>query len=155
VRPWIKYFLLGAVSFWGPLTVVAAVLHRLPGGKWQLVNLVVACLVSCITYLLLLRLRNPPALGTRIGLWMLIGMWVLSLWFELLSLTLQGGGFHGMKGSDWVYFLLFSLAPFPSLLFYAYDGSFFALLLVSLFLFVGDAALERRHSGTRVERNTT
>jgi hypothetical protein len=128
------------------MVVVAMLRHPLAGG-WQLINLLVACLSSSITYLVVLKSKQQPVRGQqRIALWMVVGMWALSFWFQLLSTTLQGYGVFTMNASDWVYFLLYSLAPFPFLLIYGWDGSFFALLPLTIFLFVADSIWEKPRS---------
>jgi hypothetical protein len=106
--------------------------------------LLAACLIAYFTYVIVWKSERQVVVPPRIALWMVVGMWSLGLWFHLLQFTLVGDGIRTMDGSAWIDFLLFSLAPFPSLLLYGWDGSFHALVLLTIILFRADT-LEKRY----------
>jgi hypothetical protein len=105
MRP--RYFLLGAISCWGPEVALAAILRR--PGNWQLLNIgLPLCVVG--TYFLALRFKKRSPLEPSLARCMLFGMYAPAPWLIGLENTFMGAGFREMhKLSDWAILLLSSL----------------------------------------------
>ncbi len=63
---------------------------------------------------------------------MLLGVWLLGGFFMTVGASFSGGGFAGANGSRGaVTLILTSVVPIVTFMMSAYDGSLFALLIVS------------------------
>jgi hypothetical protein len=68
---------------------------------------------------------------------MLVGVWLLGGVFMMISATIAGGGFSGPDGfKGGLIAIAMSLIPIYTFIMATYDGSLFALLLISMALFL-------------------
>jgi hypothetical protein len=147
-----KYFLLGAVAFWTPDVLLAAVFHQPSIERWYLANPIFVISV-CLTYAAIFKLRAsryPPS-NISAAFYMLIGIYVLAPEFMLIEQTFAFSripAFHTMQ--DWGYMMLSSFLPPYTLIMAGYDGSAFALLIVTVLLIVADQTLEKHRRRTAI-----
>ena len=131
-RHTLKLMALGAVSFWLPDTLYQAI----KGSKfdWPDVRILTALMPLTLlgTYILTKkRYRNESE--RRVGVPMMLGVWLLGGIFITISASLSGGGFAGPSGfSGGIISLLLSFVPPYLFILATYDGSLGALLIVSV-----------------------
>jgi hypothetical protein len=141
-----KYFLLGAVAFWAPDVVIAAVTREASIEHWYLANPIIVASV-CLTYAGICKLsaRMHSSRTISAAFYMLVGIYLLASSFMLLEqavATFRLPPFHTWR--DWGYMILSSFFPPLILIMSGYDGSIFALLFVTVFLIVADQTWEKR-----------
>jgi len=132
-----KLMLLGAAGFWLPDTL----LHAVPRNgivNWHDVRILTT--VMPLTFLgtfLATRWLQKGATPKRIGLPMLAGVWLLGGLFMMIGASFLGGGFVMSDGAYWIGLLaLLSLLPMYTFVMATYDGSQFALMLVTTVAFL-------------------
>jgi hypothetical protein len=123
-----KLVLLGALSFWLPDTL----LHAARGYDFaglDAIFLTVGLPLACLpAYLWARRLYGRSALAAP---WMLLGVWMLGGFFMQVGASFSGGGFAAGALSDLTVSLLLCFFPPATFMMSAYDGSLFALFLVT------------------------
>ena len=147
-----KYALAGAFSFWGPGLLFAALTGRgfadfvLEVVKGPVLRLTIAtlwpALLCLLVYFALLRYQHQPRV--YIAAWMLVGVWCLGSLFILLTQTVLGAGLRGFQSSDLDMLLLVLAIPLVTFILSTYDGTLFALLLVTIALPLCGAFCEKR-----------
>jgi hypothetical protein len=157
VTTWLKYFLSGALAFWGPAVLWAALLRRPIEDSWRVYDPLMAFSL-CLCYLLILN-RASRSSGPSISGSMLLGIYILGPWLLLLEATLSGGGIRGELVTFrwwWLLYLLYSLVPPYTLILSGYDVTIFALLFVTVFLLFAHFKWERERwvYPFRRQRNT-
>lgn len=128
--------LLGAAAFWIPDVLLQAIhAHRF---DWLDVRIVTAVmpLTLLLTFLTVKRVGkcDPPK---GVGAPMLAGVWFFGGFFMAVGASFSGAGFASPGGARAVLFvLLLSLFPMYTFIMATYDGSLFALLLVTIAAFL-------------------
>jgi len=124
--------LLGAVAFWLPDVLLQAVRAY----KFNSLDVKIITLVMPMTFFgtfLVAKRGSGGAKPGRIGFPMLLGVWLFGGLFMMISASFTGSGFMNPDGARGVGFLLLlSLFPMYTFIMAAYDGSLFALLLVTI-----------------------
>src|SRR5271165_3869647 len=145
-----KYFLLGAIAFWTPDVVLAAIFHQPSIERWYLANPIFVISV-CLTYAAIFKLRASrfPTSNISAAFYMLIGIYVLAPEFMLMEQAFALSRFHSTV-QDWGYMILFSFLPPYTMMMSGYDGSAFALLFVTVFLIVADQKWEKHRRKTAI-----
>jgi hypothetical protein len=128
--------LLGAAGFWIPDVLLQAIhAHRF---DWLDVRIVTAVMPSTLLMTFLTAKRvgkcDPPK---RVGAPMLVGVWLFGGLFMAVGASFSGAGFASPGGArDVLFVLLLSLFPMYTFIMATYDGSLFALLLVTVAAFL-------------------
>ena len=131
-----KLLLLGALSFWLPDVFVHA------GARFDLSDVarlpIVALGIFVISLgmplcLLVAWARAKRSYGGRVGPWMLLGVWLLGGFFMQVSASFSDGGFASAQSLREIALLnLMSVLPPVTFMMATYDGSLFALMLVTV-----------------------
>ncbi len=123
---------LGAIAFWWPDTLVHAIRGQDFSGRDVLVVTVIMPLSFLITFLALKRLgRQRPK--KRVGLLMILGVWLFGGLFMMVNASFAGGGFRSVEGTRWVVgSILLSVIPVYTYILATYDGALAALMIVTL-----------------------
>lgn len=120
--------LLGAAGFWSP----DLVLHAVRGHNFASRDVHIVTVVMPLTFLGTFVAARRSNKAGRIGLPMVAGIWLLGGLFMAISASFSGGGFVGPDGYRGAAFVvLLSLVPIYTFMLAAYDGSLFALVLVT------------------------
>jgi len=85
-----------------------------------------------LTFLAVKRL-GKTRLNERVGLLMIVGVWLLGGLFMMVNASFSGGGFRSNEGVRWaIQSILLSLIPVYTYILATYDGALAALLVVTL-----------------------
>jgi hypothetical protein len=129
MRRVVKSMIAGATSFWLPDT-----LHIVRGSKIGRPDVIALSLLMPLMLLgcYALTRRASEGLGERGGWPLMLGVWVLGGIFMAVGWSFSGGGFANLHGArDVVVGIVFYSLPPAIFIMSAYDGSLFALLIVS------------------------
>ena len=140
--------LLGAVSFWGPITLI----ELLAGADFFSLEL---SSVLPLTTLFLSYFRSRQHYEhtvTSVSVWMLLGVYVLGPLFMAIAATPYEGGFSQFHGWNQVKFLLLAMVfPPLTLVLSGYHGTIFGLLATTFVVCFVRLTLERKPRAERVE----
>lgn len=149
LAPWRSsagFAIAGAAAFWLPRLVSRA----LEGcdSDWFVLSFLLPAATTAAFVLLVWRTSARPGV---IGACMLAGIWLLGSGAMVAGATMCGGGLQQGVGGSIVVLLLGILPPYTFVM-ATYDGTLFALLLVSALLLVASLVLE--YFGERWRRRT-
>lgn len=135
----------GALSFWlADLAIhVAATLDSAPA-RWDAAAVLLPPGTFLFTYLIARRVVVRRGFK-RVGVAMLVGVWLTGGTFMAITATATERGFAHPSVLGWVGTIVLSIFPIVMLFFAAYEGSLFALLVLMFgALVVWGAGLARR-----------
>jgi hypothetical protein len=120
----------GALSFWLPdLAIhVAARLDSAPA-RWDAAFVFLPPGTFLFTYLIARRVAVRRGLK-RVGVAMLVGVWLTSGTFMAIAATATERGFASSSVLGWLCMTVLSIIPIVMFYFAAYEGSLFALLVL-------------------------
>ena len=123
---------MGAIAFWWPDIAVHAIRGHDFNDHDVLIVTAVMPLSFLVTFLARKRLsKHHP--HRRVGLPMIVGVWLFGGLFMMLNASFSGGGFRSAEGVRWVVqSLLLSLIPLYTYVLATYDGALAALMIVTL-----------------------
>jgi hypothetical protein len=122
---------LGAIGFWLPDTLLHA-WRRYDFTDRDVWAVSVVCPLTFLATFFLCRWLDKNNLTRRIGLSLIAGVWIFGGLFMMLGASFSSGGFASPNGIKWaVMSTLLSVVPIYTFLLATYDGSLFALLLVT------------------------
>ena len=145
-----KLLLLGALSFW----LLDVLLHALE--RYDFFGLDVWFLTAAMPMLFFAAhfgAKRFYGKSVLVAPWMLLGVWLLGNLFMMMGVSFSGGGFAVGPFRDIAVMLLLSLLPPSTFMLATYDGSLFALLLVTalaVVLWILEAARRAYHPVVRV-----
>jgi hypothetical protein len=122
---------LGAIGFWLPDTLLHA---------WRRYNFTghdvwavsVVCPLTFLATFFFCRSLDKNTLTKRIGPSLITGVWIFGGLFMMTGASFSSGGFASPNGIKWaVMSTLLSVVPIYTFILATYDGSLFALLLVT------------------------
>jgi hypothetical protein len=123
---------LGAIAFWWTDTLV----HAIRGLDFKGRDVLVLTASMPLSFLLTFHATKRCVRGRaqrRVGLLMIVGVWLFSGLFMMLNASFSGGGFRSPEGIGWlVRSILLSVIPVYTYVLATYDGSLAALLIVTL-----------------------
>ena len=129
-RQFVLFALIGACSFWLPDVAV----HAFTRFDFQAKHLWLVTAISpaalLLTYLLLLKPARR-ANFRQLGVAMMVGLWLLGGIFMMGSASFSGGGFASFHLGTLLWALL-SIVPVMTCMMAIYDGSLFALAIVTI-----------------------
>jgi hypothetical protein len=130
MRRVVKSMIVGATSFWLPDTLW----HIVRGSKFGRPDVIALSLLMPLTLLACYVLTRRATKGAAAhGGWpLMLGVWVLGGVFMAAGWSFSGGGFANLHGArDVLVGIAFYSLPPAIFMMSTYDGSFFALLIVS------------------------
>lgn len=132
----LRLMLTGAIGFWLPDAVLHALRRNEFNGRDVGIVTVVAPLTLLITFLLV-KWADSGAPEKQVGLPLLAGVWLFGGLFMMVGASFSGGGFMSPGGVRFAAIsILLSVFPLYTYMMAAYDGSLFALLLVTVVAFL-------------------
>jgi hypothetical protein len=121
---------VGGLAFWLP----SMMLHCLHGDRFGVVDVIltsVVCPAFAGVVLGFLRFSHPKYSLTRLASWFILGVWAWGPPAMLTSAGFSGGGVRGI-GSLAGFLLVWLVFPLSTPILATYDGSLFALALMTL-----------------------
>ena len=138
-------FGLGALAFWGP-EISLYVWERKELNRELITFLLPATLLLVYVLVSLVRRRDrETSPKPSAAVFMLLGVLFLGTLAMAIGSTMLGAGFHQHPGTTLLGVLLGTLVPIYAFIAATYDGSLYALILVSLLMPVIHLVFERRH----------
>ena len=135
-------FLLGALAFWLPEIALYAWTRQELSGK-----LVTFLLPSTflLVYLIVLTARPKHITKPSAAVFMVLGVVFLGTLAMAIGATIRGAGFLEHTGSTLLDVLLGTLLPIYAYIAATYDGSLYALILVSILMPLFHLVFERQN----------
>lgn len=131
---WLRAFrlmMLGAIGFWLPDTLLHA-WRRYNFTKHEVWAVSVVCPMTFLATFFFCGWLDKDTLKERIGPTLIVGVWTFGGLFMMAGASFSGGGFTSPNGIKWaVMSTLLSIVPIYTFILATYDGSLFALLLVT------------------------
>ena len=122
----------GALGFWLPDLIIHILAGRNLDSRHVLVITILSPAIFLLTYVLARRFVLKQEFKW-LGAAMVLGVWVTGGLFIALAATASGAGFAGPHGiRDSLLMVVSSVIPGVTFIFAAYDGSFLALLAVTV-----------------------
>jgi len=138
-----RQLLLGALSFWGPELFLYALKRKAVNGG--VITLILPG-VLLLAYFLAKRFRKRNQEGVPSqAAFMLLGIWILGPTAMLIAATLQGAGFVTLGASSAMITAMLGLFPPYTFIMATYDGSLYALIIVSILLPAFHFAFEQKN----------
>ena len=135
-------FVLGALAFWTPEILMYACTRDEISSK-LITFLLPGTFVLSYVLVLILRRKQAPRPSAAIFMW--LGVIFLATFAITIGATLRGGGFSQHLGSALLGVLLGTAIPIYGFIAAAYDGSLYALILVSIVMPLVHFVFERRN----------
>jgi hypothetical protein len=139
----ITYAIVGALAFWAPDILVAAVTRQpfvelVPRGWLGLCMLTFAPLACLSCAVWPARRIQPGMTVTRTVAYMVMGVWSFGPLLMMIAVTLGStdGGFHKSAGQIAILVAAGIVVPFVTFVMSTYDGSLLAVLLATVGLLV-------------------
>jgi Na+-translocating ferredoxin:NAD+ oxidoreductase RnfD subunit len=140
-----RLFFLGALAFWGPEICLYAG-ERRGLGRELITFLLPASLLLAYALISLVRYRSQETLPRpSAAVFMLLGVLFLGTLAMAIGSTMLGAGFYQHPGTTLLAVLLGTLVPIYAFIGATYDGSLYALILVSVLMPLIHLVFERRH----------
>lgn len=137
-----RLFFLGGIAFWLPEIVLYAWTRQELDGKLQTILLPSSLIVA---YLLTWKLRPKRTEKPSAAIFMILGVVFLGTFAITIGSTVRGGGFLDHPGSTLFAVVLGTLIPIYAFIAATYDGSLYALILVSIFMPAMHLIFERKN----------
>jgi hypothetical protein len=138
-------FGLGALAFWGPEVFLYA-WERKELNRALITFLLPVALLLAYILISLVRRRERGALPKpSAAVFMLLGVLFLGTLAMTIGSTMLGAGFHQHPGEAFLAVLLGTLVPIYAFIAATYDGSLYALILVSVLILLIHLIFERHH----------
>lgn len=135
-------FLVGALAFWLPEIFLYAWTRQPLNGK-LITFLLPSCLI--LTYFLASRVRPKRVPRPSAAIFMLMGTVFLGTLAMTIGATIRGAGFLEHPGATLLGVMLGTIIPIYAFIAATYDGSLYALILVSILMPLIHLLFERQN----------
>jgi hypothetical protein len=130
IRDFLTYIALGALVFWLPDVVVHALARSHYSGIDGIFLTVFLPLLTCYVLKLIWKTKGESRNFASAALPAVLGIWVFGPLMMIISATFSGGGFTRPEAWRLLY-IGFTLFPIMMIDMSTYDGTLFAVFLVS------------------------